>query len=225
MKRNRIVINLDSPAPRKTSGRLVKPLVIIAVVLFLIVAGVGAGGYFGWRHFQSGPTYSLAILVDAVQRHDTITVDKMFDTDKISADFVTQVRDKTAGSTVWSSQADVASATISARLKETVHEQLINEIRELTQAANGKPLVIIALSVPWYADIKQESNTALATVNIKGEVIKLTMQRSEENRWRIVAVQDDKLAKLVADAVVKNLPSNASHLQDEIRKQLDKLTR
>lgn len=224
MKRNRIVINLDSPAPQKASGRFVKPLLIIAVVLFLIVAGVGAGGYFGWRHFQSGPTYSLAILVDAVQRHDTITVDKMFDTDKISADFVTQIRDKTAGSAVWSSQADVASATISARLKETVHEQLINEIRELTQAANGKPLFIIALSVPWYADIKQESITAFATVNIKGEVIKLTMQ-SEENRWRIVAVQDDKLAKMVADAVVKNLPSNASHLQDEIRKQLDKLTR
>jgi len=224
MKRNRIVIDLNSPAPRKARAGLAKPLIVIAVVLFLIVAGVGAGGYFWWRHFQNGPTYALAMLVDAVQRHDTITVDKMFDTDKISADFVAQVREKTAGSTVWSSQADVASASISARLKETVHEQLINEIRELTQAANGKPLFVIALGTAWFANIKQENNTAFATVNIKGEVIKLTMQ-SDQDHWRIVAVQDDKLAKMVADAVVKNLPSNASHLQDEIRKQLDKLTR
>jgi len=224
MKRNRIVIDLNSPAPRKARAGLAKPLIIIAVVLFLIVAGVGAGGYFWWRHFQNGPTYALAILVDAVQRHDTITVDKMFDTDKISADFVAQVREKTAGSTVWSSQADVASATISARLKETVHEQLINEIRDLTKAANGKPVFVIALGTAWFANIKQENNTAFATVNIKGEVIKLTMQ-SDQDHWRIVAVQDDKLAKMVADAVVKNLPPNASHLQDEIRKQLDKLTR
>ena len=224
MKRNRIVIDLNSPAPRKARAGFAKLLIIIAVVLFLIVAGVGAGGYFWWRHFQNGPTYALAILVDAVQRHDTITVDKMFDTDKISADFVAQVREKTAGSTVWSSQADVASASISARLKETVHEQLINEIRELTQAANGKPLFVIALGSAWFTKIKQENNTAFATVNIKGEVIKLTMQ-PDQDHWRIVAVQDEKLAKMVADAVVKNLPSNASHLQDEIRKQLDKLTR
>lgn len=226
MKRNRIVINMDSPRPKKARGRLGKVLLISAVVLLLIVGGLGAGGYFWWRNFQNGPAYSLAVMVDAVQRDDTATVDKMLDTDKISADFVSQVREKTAGSSLasslWSSQADAATAAVSAKLKETVHEQLINELRELTEVAKGKPLFVVALGVPYFADIKQENNTASATVNIKNEVIKLNMQ-AEDNRWRIVAVQDEKLARMVADAVVKSVPGNASQMQDEIRKQLDKL--
>jgi hypothetical protein len=224
MKRNRIVINMDSPRPKKR-GRLGRILLLVAIVLLLIVGGLGTGGYFWWRNFQNGPSYSLALLVDAVQRNDTATFDQMIDPDKISADFVSQVREKMAGSlatTLWSTQADAASTTISAKLKETLHGQLINELRELTAVAKGKPLFIVALGIPFFADVKQENNTASATVNIKGQVIKLTMQ-AEDNRWRIVAVQDEKLAKMVADAVVKNLPANGANAQEEIRKQLEKL--
>jgi uncharacterized membrane protein len=223
MKRNRIVINMDSPRPRKR-GRLGRVLLIVAVVLLLIVGGLGAGGYFWWRNYQNGPAYALAVMVDAVQRNDTATFDKMIDPDKISADFVSQVREKMSGSLaaqLSSTQTDAATATVSTKLKETVHEQLINELRGLTEVAKGKPLFIVALGIPYFAEIKQENNTAFATVNIKGEVIKLSMQ-AEDNRWRIVAVQDEKLAKMVADAVVKSLPANGTQMQDEIRKQLEK---
>jgi flagellar basal body-associated protein FliL len=224
MKRNRIVINMDSPRPKKSRGRLGKVLLIVALVLLLIVGGLGTGGYFWWRNFQNGPAYALAVMVDAVQRNDTATFDKMIDVDKISADFVSQVRDKMSGSlsgSLSSTQTDAATAAVSAKLKETIHEQLINELRGLTEVAKGKPLFIVALGVPYFADIKQENSTASATVNIKNEVIKLNMQ-AEDNHWRIVAVQDEKLAKMVADAVVKSLPANGSGVQDEIRKQLDK---
>ena len=225
MKRNRIVINMDSTRPARGRGRLGRVLLIVGIVLLLIVGGLGAGGYFWWRNFQNGPAYSLALLVDAIQRNDTAAVDKMIDADKISSDFVTQVREKTAGSlasSLSSSQTDAATTAISAKLKETVHDQLINDLRQLTEVAKGKPLFIVALGIPYFADIKQENNTANATVNIKGEVIKITMQ-SVDNRWRIVAVQDEKLARMVADAVAKSLPANGARLQDEIRKQLDKL--
>lgn len=226
MKRNRIVINMDSPAPPRKRGRLARVLLIVAVVLILIAGGLGVGGYFWWRNFQGGPAYSLAVLVDAVQRNDAATVDRMLDTDKISADFVAQVREKTAGSSLaaslWPSQADAVNAAVSAKLKETIHDQLTNELRELTDVAKGKPLFIVALAVPYFADIKQENQTASATVNIKNEVIKINLQNAD-NRWRIVAVQDEKLAKLVADAVVKSLPTNGGNLQNEIKKQLDKL--
>jgi cytochrome c556 len=219
---------MDSPRPKKSGGRLGKVLLIVALVLLLIVGGLGTGGYFWWRSFQNGPAYSLALLVDAVQRNDGAAVDKMIDPDKISTDFVAQVRAKMPGSSLTSAlgstQGDAASTAISAKLKDTVHEQLIKELQELTEVAKGKPLFIVALGIPYFADIKQESNTAFATVNIKGEVIKLTMQ-AQDNRWKIVAVQDEKLAKMVADAVVKNLPANGSQAQDEIRKQLEKLTK
>jgi hypothetical protein len=75
-----------------------------------------------------------------------------------------------------SAQTDVATAAVSAKLKETVHEQLLNELRGLTEVAKGKPL-FVALGVPYFADIKQENNTASATVNIKNEVIKLTRRK------------------------------------------------
>jgi len=224
MKRNRIVINMDSPPPKRSRGRLGKLLLILALVLLLIVAGLGTGGFFWWRNFQNGPAYALAVLVDAVQRNDTVTFDKMIDPDKISADFVTQVRDKMSGSlaaSLSSAQTDAATTAVSAKLKQTVHEQLVNELRDLTEVAKGKPLFLVALGVPYFADIKQENNSASATVNIKNEVIKLTMQ-AEDNHWRIVAVQDEKLAKMVADAVVKSMPANGTQVQDEIRKQLDK---
>jgi hypothetical protein len=225
MKRNRIVINMDSPPPKRARGRLGKVLLIVALVLLLMVGGLGTGGYFWWRNFQNGPAYALAVMVDAVQRNDTATFDKMIDPDKISADFVAQVREKMSGSlaaSLSSTQTDAATAAVSAKLKETIHEQLLNELRELTAVAKGKPLFIVALGVPYFADMKQENNTAAATINIKNEVIKLTMV-TEDNRWRIVSVQDEKLAKMVADAVVKSLPTNGSQMQDEIRKQLDKL--
>src|SRR5262249_9252108 len=223
-----IVINFDSKGPRaRKRGGAGKVLLIIAIVLLLIVGGLGAGGYFWWRNFQNGPAYSLALLVDAAQRNDTAAVDQMLDPDKISADFVTQVREKTAGSSLasslWSTQADAVNAAVSAKLKETIHEQLIAELRDRTEMAKGKPLFVVALGIPYFAEIKQENNLAYVTV-VKGEQIKLTMQNAD-NRWRIIAVQDEKLAKMVADAVVKSLPANGAHLPEELRKQLDKLTK
>jgi hypothetical protein len=226
MKRNRIVINLDSPRPPRARGRVGKVLLIIGVVLILIAGGLGVGGYFWWRNFQTGPSYSLARMVDAVQRNDNATVDSMLDTDKISADFVAQVREKTAGSSLatslWPSQADAVNAAVSAKLKETIHDQLLTELRDLTDVAKGKPLFLIALGIPYFADVTRQDNTASATVKIKNEVIKINMQ-SADNRWRIVAVQDEKLAKMVADAVVKSLPTSGANLQNEIKNQLEKL--
>jgi len=45
----------------------------------------------------------------------------------------------------------------------------------------------------------------------------------EAGHWRITAVGDDKLAKMIADSVKRNLPATTAPLQDEIRKQMDKL--
>jgi len=95
-------------------------------------------------------------------------------------------------------------------------------LQELTDVAAGKPFVIIALAVPRFADIKQENNTAHVTVSLKDEQIQLTML-AQGDSWRVVAVQDDKLAKMIAQAMIGNLPSNGSHVEDELQRQLNKL--
>jgi len=228
MKRNRIVIDFDNkevarPQPRrKSGGGIGRVLLIIAVILLLIIGGLGAGGYFWWRHYQSGPAYSLALLVDATQRNDKQAIDSILDNDKIAADFVSQIRARVPATSLWASQIDPAKISLTPKLKDTVHDQLIKQLQELTDVAAGKPLVIIALAVPHFADIKQENNTAHVAVNLKDEPIQLTML-AQGDRWRVIAVQDDKLAKMIAQAMIGNLPPNGSHVQDELQRQLDKL--
>jgi uncharacterized membrane protein len=228
-KRNRIVINLDQSAggaaPRRGGG-IGRVLLIIGLVLLVLVGGAVAGGYFWWRHFQGTPAYTLAVLADAAQRKDIATCDSILNSEKITDDFVTQVRQRLTGSVVdslWSPKVDSALPSVTPKLRETVHDEIIKELERLTAPAKGKPLVLIALVIGRFADIKQENNIANAQVNISGEQIRLTMQ-PEGNRWRVIAVQDDKLAKEIADGVMRNLPARGgAQLQDEIRKQLEKV--
>ena len=227
MTRNRIVIDFDNKIPgarprRGSSGKSGRILLIIAALFVLILGGIGAGGYFWWRHYQNSPAYSLALLVDAAQRNDKLAVDTILDTDKIAADFVSQVRTRVPTSSLWISQIDPAKISMSAKLKDTVHDQLIKQLRELTDAAAGKPFVIIALAVPRFAEIKQENNTAHVAASLKDEQIQLTML-AQGDRWQVVAVQDDKLAKMIAQVMIGNLPSTGSHVQDELQRQLNKL--
>ena len=82
-------------APRKS--RVGKVLAILGIGLIVVLLCVAAGVFFWWRHYQATPAYSLAVLVDAAQRNDMATVDKIVDTDKIVDNFVTQVSEKAAG--------------------------------------------------------------------------------------------------------------------------------
>jgi len=230
-KRNRIVINLDKP-PGGSGKRpgLARLLLIFAVLLLLLAGAVVAGGYLWWRNYQSSPAYSLALLADASQRNDNTTVDSLLDMDKVTEDFVSQVRKHTAGSyssalpSDWSAKLDSLITAVTPKLKEQVHEELMKELKRLTEPAAGKPFIAVALAIRYFANIKQENNVATAVVNIKDERLQLTMQpAATPGRWRITAVQDDKLAKMISDSVTGNLPATGAKVQDEINKQLDKL--
>lgn len=228
-KRNRIVINLDQnagAAARPRRGRVGRVLLIIAVVLVLLVGGAMAGGYFWWRNFQNSPAYALALLADASQRKDTATVDSILNSEKITDDFVAQVRQRMTGSvadSLWSSHVDSTLPSVSPKLRETVHDEIVKELQRVTEPAAGKPLILVALVIGRFADIQQQNNIAHAQVHIRDDQLRLTMQ-TEGDRWRITAVQDDTLAKEIADGVTRNLPAKGgAQLQDEIRKQLEKV--
>jgi hypothetical protein len=238
MARNRIVIDLNAqqsapsrlvrPVADESRRGVARPLLIIAIIFVIFIGGAAGGAYFWWQHYQGSPAYSLALLADAAQRNDTATIDSILDTDKITDDFVSQVRQRASGSyssaitSAWPVQIAPAIPAITAKLKPTVHDELVKELQRLTSIAAGKPFVLVALAVTSFADIKQENNVAHAQVNIKDEQLELTME-PQAGRWRIVSIKDDALAKRIADGVVRTLPSNAPQLQDKIRKELDKL--
>jgi len=226
MKRNRIVIDFDNKVPpRRGSSRrgrkIAGVLAAIVIILIVIVAGIAGGGYLWWRHYQSSPAYSLALLVDAIQRNDKPAIDQVLDTDKIATDFVSQIRARVPASTLWLGQVDPAKM-MSPKVKDTLHDQLIKQVQQLTDVAAGKPFFIVALAVPHFADIKQDSSSAHASINLKDEQIELAMLPAGD-KWRITAVRDDKLAKMIAQAMLANLPANGSHMQEELQRQLNSL--
>jgi hypothetical protein len=228
LRRNRIVIDLDKARAdqqgrvrARRSGRFGRVLKLIALLLVLIVIGALVGGYFWWRHYQSQPAYSLALLVDAAQRNDGAEIDRLLDMEKITADFVTQVKARVPGSSLLPAQVE---QTLTPKLKPTVRDELIKEVKRLTVRAAGKPLPLVALAVPYFVDIKQEGNAATATMKLEDQQIKLTMQADATGRWQTVAIQDDKLADLIADSVKKNLPKSPSQWQDALEKQLKGLS-
>jgi len=233
MKRNRIVINLGQAQQQggarrgvagESRGGLRWILLLIAMLLIMFVVGVAGGGYLWWRHYQSSPAYSLALLVDASQRNDTAAVDGLLDTDKVTADFISQVRQRFSGSLLnsrSSDQIDSAISTLTPKLRETVHDQFLQELHRLTEPAAGKPFFIIALGIGQFADIKQENNLAQVKVNVRDDHLELTMQ-PDADHWRIIAVKDDKMAQLIADNVRKNLPAGRNGWQDEVHKQMER---
>jgi hypothetical protein len=231
-RRNRIVIDLDKARAdeqgrvrARRSGRVGRVLGFIAVVLVVIVIGAAAGGYFWWRHYQTQPAYSLALLVDAAQRNDGAEIDRLLDMDKITNDFVAQVKARVPGaSAVGGLLPAQVEQTLTPKLKPTVRDELIKEVQRLTERAAGKPFPLVALAVPYFVDIKQAGNAASAEMKLQDQQIKLTMQADAAGRWQTVAIQDDKLAELVADSVKKNLPKSPSQWQDALEKQLKGLS-
>ena len=228
LRRNRIVIDLDKARAdeqgrvrARRSGRAGRVLGFIAIVLVVVIIGLAAGGYFWWRHYESQPAYSLALLVDAAQRNDGAEIDRLLDMDKITNDFVTQVKALVPGSSLLPAQIE---QTLTPKLKPTVRDELIKEVQRLTKQANGKPFPLVALAVPYFVDIKQNGNAATAEMKLQDEQIKLTMQADATGHWQTVAIKDDKLADLIADSVKKNLPKSPAQWQDALEKQLKGLS-
>jgi hypothetical protein len=66
-------------------------------VASLVVAGVVAiAGFLVWRHYQSTPSYALALMIDAAQRGDVGEFQKRLDEEEIARNMVTAVSEKAA---------------------------------------------------------------------------------------------------------------------------------
>jgi uncharacterized membrane protein len=230
-KRSRIVVQLDraremAHVPKKGS-RGARVLLIVLLVIAGLLVGLAIGGFIWWRSYKTGPAYSLALLVDAAQRGDTGGIDEIIDTNKVVESFAPQVTEQATGrfgtalTPALRKQVEALVPKLLPRVEARVHDAVIQRIKEVGARAEGKPFVVIALSIPYVLDITEDGDTAKAVGSQDEHPIELTLQRNGE-RWKIVGVKDEQMAKRIVDDIAKDLPALGAPLEKEVRKQIQK---
>lgn len=230
-KRSRIVVQFDraremAHLPKK-GGRGGRVFPIVLLVIAALLVGLAIGFFFWWRSYKTGPAYSLALLVDAAQRNDAGGIDEIVDTNKIVQNFAPQVTEQATGrlgtalTPVLRKQVAAVVPKLLPNVQQKVHDEVIKQVKEIGAQAEGKPFFLIALSIPYILDITEDGDTAKATWAQNGRTLELFMQRNGE-RWKIVGVKDEALAKRLVDDIAKDLPTIGAPLEKEVRKQIKK---
>ncbi len=204
---------VDDDVPPKRGG-FRKFLKIFAAICLLILIGGGIGGFFYWRSLKQTPQYSLALLVDAARRGDQKAVDELVDTDAVVDDFMPQITDKAvelygrglAPATIQ--KIAQAAAPLLPAVKQRARLEVPNLIREKTSQFNNYPFWTIAVGAGNFLDITTESQTAFVKSKIPDRPLEVTMKRSGD-KWQIVAIRDEVLARRVAEKIGQDLIANA----------------
>jgi hypothetical protein len=240
--RKRIVINLDQPgggagyAPvagaqvYQASGKTRRWPKVVAILLILIFVGVLAvaiGGFLYWRHFQTTPAYSLALIIDAAQHNDMQSFQKQIDDEAIAKNLIAEVSQKAqdrygiALSPALQKQIDVMLPTLMPRVKETIHEEVAKEIKEFASKSEPKPFIVVAFAVPSLMTITTEGDKARASAPLPNRTIELGLQR-DGDLWKVTEFKDEVLLQRVVDSVMKDLPAIGGDLGNQLLKGLRK---
>lgn len=240
-KRSRIVINLDRtgpwghPSPHGQQPYGQQPYgatkrrkwPIVLGIIGVVLLGLVVGGYFYWQNYKTKPAYSLALALDAAQRKDAAAFDEVVDTDKIAQSFAPQMIDEATGrlgtalTPAMRQQVEAIIPTLVPTIRGIVRAEVMKHVREATTIAEGKPFFIVALYLPYVVEIKQDGDKATIAAKARDRNVELTMQRSCERRWKIIAVKDPALARRLVDDIAKDLPAIGIEIGNEVRKQIE----
>lgn len=233
-KRSRIIINLEralhiQPQPGQPYGAPAKRRkwpIVLGIIGFVLL-GLAVGGFIYWQNLKSKPAYSLALAINAAQRNDAAAFDEVFDTDRVAESFAPQMIDEakarfgTALTPAMQQRVEALIPTLLPQVKESVRGEVMKHVREATTRAEGKPFFLVALFISYYAEIKQQGDTAAVSAKANDRSVELTMQRADK-LWKVIGVHDPELAKRLVDDIAKNLPAVGTNAIDEARKQIEK---
>ena len=191
--------------PRKRS-RARTILATAGVVLCVLVAVSGIAFYFYWQSLKRTPQYSLALIVDAAKRNDEKQLNELIDIDAVVEDFLPQITGKAVelygrgfGKDLLERITRIAAPVMPA-VKDRAREELPGAIRQKTSELGNVPFVAMVLAADKYLDIKVDGEKATVRSKLPEHVFEVQMKRSGE-RWKIVAVKDEKLATTIAQRV------------------------
>jgi nitrate reductase NapE component len=221
--RQRIVINVDGPPDeatkrvraRRKGRRWVRVLALLAVVVLVVVVVAVVGGFLWWRNYQSTPTYTLTLLIDAAQRNDPAEFQKRINDEEIAKNMVASVSQKAAaryGLAVNNSvqqKIDSLVPSVLPRLKQTIHDEVVKQIKEFASKSEPKPFPLLVVAVPRLITVTTEGNTAKVKAPLADRTIELTMQR-DADLWKVTEFKDDVLVQRVVDNVMRELPAIGS---------------
>jgi len=205
----------NQTSPRKPSVFLkILKIFAIALILFLIVSGIGS--YFYWQNLKKTPQYSLALLVEAARRGDQKAVDELVDTDQIVDDFMPQITDKAvelygrgvAPSTIQKI-AQVAAPFLPV-IKQRARAEVPDLIREKTRQFESIPFWAIAVGAERYLDIINEGDKAFVRSKDQNRPLEIALKRNGE-RWQVIAIKDEVLARRIAERIGQDLITGAKN--------------
>jgi hypothetical protein len=192
--------------PKKRSV-FTKVLGILAMVLVLILLVGAVGGYFYWQNLKKTPQYSLALLVDAARRDDRKTVEELVDTNAVVDDFMPQITGKAVElygrglPPATLAKIERVAAPLMSTVKLRARQEIPNLIREKTQKFDKVPFWAIALGADRYVDITSENDKAFINSKLQERQLNLTLKRSSGDKWQVVGVKDEELARQIAEKV------------------------
>jgi hypothetical protein len=219
--RKRIVINLDAPGenaqqhPRVAGGKRRRWPRILGILFGLFVVGIVVafiGGFLWYRHYQSTPTYTLTLMVDAAQRNDAVEFEKRIDSEEIAKNMVATITEKAAGryglalSGPIQQQINAVVPSMLPRMKQTIHDEVAKEIKQFASASEPRSFIFLLVTVPSLVKVTSEGDIAKATAAIRDRTIELTMKRDAE-RWKVTEFKDEVVVQRVVDSVMKELPA------------------
>jgi hypothetical protein len=155
------------------------------------------------------------LLIDAAQRNDAAEFSKRINDDEIAKNMVASVSQKAAGryglamNSSVQSQIDKQIPSLLPRLKQTIHDEVVKEIKQVAAKSEPQPFILLVVGVPRLVTVTTEGDIAKVKAPLSDRTIELTMQR-DADRWKVTDLKDDIVVQRVVDNVMKELPAIGS---------------
>jgi hypothetical protein len=196
---------------------VLRTVAITAALTVLVVGLIGAGAaFFYWRHLQTTPQYSLALIIDAAKKNDDATVARLVDIDAVVDDFLPQITSKAIELYGRNLPPDTlqrvarVAAPVMPAVKERAREELPGAIRQKTASLGNVPFAAMVLGADTYLDIQVEGDRATVRSKVPEHDFEVRMVRTREG-WKIAGLRDDELATRIAQRIGQEILAIATN--------------